>query len=269
MCLRSYWQCLVVSLPVTVIHVFPYNSIQTSFWTHSNRKQTRCLPKNHLISKSHKTISDTHVTHFPGMKIVATKGLPILFLETNSCILHQMRSCSFLWQLGSCFKSQPVGKGQFVSDLDFRFDEPIGSISKTNSVFVSWEAIIYTVSAQRSDRKWCDKIDFMLRVSLTWSQETSPEEWQSLLLHCRTKSALRPLLTSASLWNPQALADPYATFQDNLYLSWFLNLKITAHRQKLIWKTLIKIHRWNIGWKWCMITGMLLIITDTLGVCSD
>ena len=30
-----------------------------------------------------------------------------------------------------------MGKGQFVSDLDFRFEEPIGSISKTNSVFVS------------------------------------------------------------------------------------------------------------------------------------
>ena len=79
------------------------------------------------------------------MKFVATKGLPILFLETNSCILHRMKSRSFLWQLGSCFKSQPVGKGQFVSDLDFLFEEPIGSISKTNSVFVSLRSHIETV----------------------------------------------------------------------------------------------------------------------------
>lgn len=216
-----------------VIHVFPYNSIQLHSGLIRIGSRRDVYQKIILISKSHKTISDTRITHFPGMKIVATKGLPILFLETNSCILHQMRSCSFLWQLGSCFKSQPVGKGQFVSDLDFRFDEPIGSISKTNSVFVSLRSHnLYSLCPTIWQKMNCDKIDFMLRVSLTWSQETSPEEWQSLLLHCRTKSALRPLLTSASLWNPQALADPYATFQDNLYLSWFLNLKITAHRQK-------------------------------------
>lgn len=168
------------------------------------------------------------------MKVIATKVLSNFIFRNWFMHLHRIKSCSFLWQLGSCFKAQPVRKGQFVSDLHFCFEETINSISKTSAVFVSLRSHnLYALCLTIWDKMNCDKIDFMSQWgNLTWGQGTGLEEWQSHLLHSRAEKASWPRPTTASSWNSQALADPHATFQENLDLSWFLNLKMTAHRQK-------------------------------------
>lgn len=162
------------------------------------------------------------------------KVLPILFLETVSCILHWIKPTSFLWQLGSCFQSQPVRKESFVSDLHFCFEKTIDSINKTNAVFVSLRCHnLHSVCLTIWDKMNCDKIDFTLQwVNLT----REPRDWSwrvtVTFTTCQSHKCFMAPTASASAQNFQALADPYATFPNNQYLSWFLNLKITAHRQK-------------------------------------
>lgn len=160
------------------------------------------------------------------MKLVTTKALPILFLETGSCVLHRIRLSSLLSPLGERVvlnRSQWVKSNLFLICIFFCFEETISSINKTNAILLPPRSDSLQNLSLTIRQNQCNDIDFILQwADLTGSHGSEETQWCQAWQHAASwvlPAELKALLTSKqplkTIYSPAGARTPKQLSTDN------------------------------------------------------